>query len=594
MQQTNSINGEQKIIAYASRALTDEEKRYAQIEREALAIYISCIEYRIYLLGKAFDIVTDHKPLLYMFNNPNRENPYRVERIRMKLQGYDFTVKHVSGVKNPSDFMSRKPAKLRRADAKRSEELEKHVHWVLKDGPLKAVTLQEIKESTSRDTDLKLLTEAIFNGKKYKLDANLDRYKRVFHSLSVFDGIILKGRKIVVPKELRGRVVAAAHEGHQGIDKTKELLRAKVWYPGIDKDVKSVVSNCIPCQASVNSNDREPLNMTELPSAPWESLATDFYGPLSSGEYLLTIVDEYSRFLLVKIVSSISAKATIPKFDEVFSEFGIPACVKSDNGSPFNSREFADFAKHMGFKHKPITPMYPQANGIIERVNGMIKKVVMTAKIEKRNWKQQLFAFLRNYRCTPHSTTGEAPVNLLFGKRNFCTRIPEIRINENDDSALRNKDSRSKAKIKAYADRKSNVKISTMKIGDSVLVKKRRICKSDPYYDPDPYVITKKNGNMITAERANHMITRNSSFFKVIGTTRDPRGNTSDSEVDDYQIIERNQAELLGRNEEEILGRNEVVNDSHSEEEEANDDGIPRRSTRVTGQPVRYPMDVPL
>ena len=94
--------------------------------------------------------------------------------------------------------------------------------------------------------------------------------------------------------------------------------------------------------------------MSELPTSPWESVTTDYYGPIDSGEYLISIIDEYSRFPVVKIVNSTSAKSGIPLFDEVFAEFGIPKKVKSDNGPPYNSKEFEQFANYLGFTHQKI------------------------------------------------------------------------------------------------------------------------------------------------------------------------------------------------------------------------------------------------
>ena len=101
-----------------------------------------------------------------------------------------------------------------------------------------------------------------------------------------------------------------------------------------------------------------------------------------------------------------------------------------------------------------------------------------------------------------------------------------------DDENIRENDHKIKTSIKYYADKKSNVRPSKLKVGDSVLVEKPRKCKSDPYYDPRPYVVTKRNGNMITAERENHVVTRNTSFFKYIDENLqfadkpDPSGNS--------------------------------------------------------------------
>ena len=110
-------------------------------------------------------------------------------------------------------------------------------------------------------------------------------YNNVFKTLSVVDGVIIKGNKIVVPTQLRERVIAAGHDGHQGADKTKMLLRSKVWYPGMDHGIIVFVSRCRGCQASVNDTSREPLIMGELPGIPLESIVTDYYGPLSTWEY---------------------------------------------------------------------------------------------------------------------------------------------------------------------------------------------------------------------------------------------------------------------------------------------------------------------
>ena len=127
----------------------------------------------------------------------------------------------------------------------------------------------------------------------------------------------------------------------------------------------------------------------------------------------------------------------------------------------------------MGFQHKPITPCYPQANGMAERFNKMLTKVLMTAKVEKRSWKQELFSFLRNYRCTPHSTTGRAPAAILFSTGCFRTKIPELSTIPVDDENIREKDRKNKQRIKTYADKKSNVKKCKIQEGDSVIVKKK-------------------------------------------------------------------------------------------------------------------------
>ena len=87
----------------------------------------------------------------------------------------------------------------------------------------------------------------------------------------------------------------------------------------------------------------------------------------------------------------------------------------------------------MGFDHKPIQPEHPESNGLVEKFNASLEKVIHTAKVESKNWRQELNTFLRNYRATPQLTTKEAPADLLFQKRNFRTRLPEVSVVMNDD-----------------------------------------------------------------------------------------------------------------------------------------------------------------
>ena len=117
--------------------------------------------------------------------------------------------------------------------------------------------------------------------------------------------------------------------------KTKLLLRDKVWFPKMDILSETTVKKCVECQIATALKPREPLCMTELlPKAPWQEISMDFAE--IGTKYALIIVDDYSRYPVVEIVHSTSAKVVIPKLDKVFAMFCIPTVVKTDNGPPFN------------------------------------------------------------------------------------------------------------------------------------------------------------------------------------------------------------------------------------------------------------------
>ena len=111
----------------------------------------------------------------------------------------------------------------------------------------------------------------------------------------------------------------------------------------------------------------------------------------------MVVIDEYSRFREVEIVTSTSARSTIPKLDAIFVRQGIPDLLKSDNGPPFNGMEFKNFAEHLGFHHHKITPLWPRANGEVERFMKTLEKCVRTATVRHKNWKQGLHKFLLQY-----------------------------------------------------------------------------------------------------------------------------------------------------------------------------------------------------
>jgi len=203
--------------------------------------------------------------------------------------------------------------------------------------------------------------------------------------------------------------------------------------------------------------------------------------------------------------------------DKVFSMFGIPRILKTDNGPPFNSDQFSQFADYLGFHHRKITPLWPQANATAERFMRTLGKAIRVAKTQGMHWKQHLNIFLREYRSTPHSTTESSPAELLFQRKMF-TKIPSFThtASNSSDSAVRAKDDKAKAKMKTHADSHRHAKPHTLTPGDTVLHRQPKQNKLTTLYNSKPYTVTKTKGSMVTASRGGHSIVRNSSFFKKV------------------------------------------------------------------------------
>lgn len=527
---------EGKVISYASRALSDVESRYSQTEREMLATVWGAERFHLYVYGAKFSIVTDHKPLLGIFNG-HKLTSTRIDRWKLRLMPYNCELIYRPGrdENNPADFISRHPS-ISEPDESETSIAESYINYICSNAVPKAMTLHEVQIATKTDQTLQAVTTAIETGQWS--NPLIQDFKKVKDELSNCNGVILRGNRIVLPDMLKSAAVDLAHGGHQGIVKTKSLIREKIWFPGIDGMVEEKVKSCLPCQAATQAKlpVPEPLNMTPLPTTAWKEVSTDFVGPFPSGEYLLVVTDSYSRFPEVEITTSTSARTVIPKIDAIFARQGIPDILKSDNGPPFNSYEFKQFAEHLGFKHRRITPYWPRANGEAERFMKTIEKCIRAAHLDGKNWKQEMYVFLRHYRATPHTTTGISPSEAL-NNRKLKTSLPELPTSPPSlHQKMQQRDKHQKEKMKSYADSKARAQESSIKPGQVVLLRQRKQNKFSTPFNPKPLLVKEKKGSMVTASNGAKTVTRNSSLFKVIPDTLMTFEDDDDSVIDEPTV----------------------------------------------------------
>lgn len=245
-------------------------------------------------------------------------------------------------------------------------------------------------------------------------------------------------------------------------------------------------------------------------------VAIDFSSRTPSGEYLLVLIDEYSRYPILRFTSGLTSSQAISACKEIFKLFGTPQTVKSDNGPAFASFEFREFAKAFGFKHMKITPEHPQSNSICERFMANINKQIRCAIVEGKNWKQTLHNFLRDYRATPHSTTGVSPNDLFEIKNADWPSVLGKKSQEQTKKLAKENDKSNKLKIAEYANKYQHTKTNKLEEGDVVLYKWKKTNKYQTTLDPQPYKIEKIKGSMITAKRPDHQIVRDCERFKKV------------------------------------------------------------------------------
>ena len=220
-------SGDMRPVAYASRSMTETECRYAQIEKEALAVTWALEQWTGFLIGMKFKVETDHKPLIPMFSTMLiDELPVRIQRFRMRLMRFDFTIEHIPGkLLYKADALSRFPRGDEAHDTKPCndlhEEVECHVNLVLVTIPDQR--LDEIRSELKNDDTLKLVMQYVQKGwpDKQKVCGPMTKYWAERDNISLHIGLLLRGRRrLIIPPKPRPDVLRRLHYGHQRMTKT--------------------------------------------------------------------------------------------------------------------------------------------------------------------------------------------------------------------------------------------------------------------------------------------------------------------------------------------------------------------------------------
>lgn len=484
-----------RIISYASKSLSSVEKRYAQTEKEALALVWAVERFHFYFFGREFELITDHKPLEVIFG-PKSKPCARIERWVLRLQSYKYKVIYKPGKTNIADPLSRL-AITTETPTVFDEGAEHYVNWVAATATPIAIKMNEIENESMSDGEIQALKTAIYND---VWSEPVIAYKVFAIELCFADEIALRGSRIIIPTSLRERTLELAHEGHPGMTKMKQRLRSKVWWPKIDQQVEAFVKKCRGCMLVAAPSAPEPLKRKELPSEPWQHVAIDFMGPLPSQHNLFIIVDYFSRYLEVEIMKKIDATETIKRMERIFARFGIPLSITADNGPQFISDEFKKYCELNNIKLIHTTPYWPQQNGEVERQNRTILDVVKISQNTGGNWMEDLQKYLLMYRSTKHSTTQRTPSEMMFGW-NIRDKLPHIHTPIERDEEVADCDREKKEKGKQYADSKRNAKENELKIGDEVLIKRSiKTNKLSTTFEPEPYKIVDRKGSEATVE----------------------------------------------------------------------------------------------
>ena len=568
---SHTIDGGEQPIAFASRTLATAERNYSQLDKETLSIVFGVKRFHEYLVGHKFTIISDHKPLQYLFNEkkaiPQMASP-RVQRWALTLSGYEYDIMYKPGKQHcNADMLSRLPLET----APKDVPVPGDTVVLLETLQSSPVTAKLIKTWTNRDPTLSKVRDLVKKGWIHTNDPNLRPYQRRHMELSIQADCVLWGNRIIVPPAGQSKVLDVLHDGHPGISRMKELARSFIWWPGLDDDIQNRVQACTQCQINQKLPTPQPLHPWQWPDHPWSRVHIDYAGPIKN-RHLLVVVDSYSKWLDAAIVPSANSANTIQSLRTMFSTHGLPDVIMSDNGAPFVSAEFKEFLAKNGIRHTTTPPYHPKSNGQVERAVQTLKKALK--KSTDSALQTQLSRFLFKYRITPHVTTGIPPSELLMNRH---LRSHLDLLHPNFPAQVQQK----REKQKNHHDQHSNHR--DFKEGERVYVKDF----------PDgktwlPGTIAKKEGKVTY-----HVLLEDD---RVVRRHIDHvRSRTTDSTVEmDLPQDSTDEDEILFDTPPPVTPRHEPNNDDSGESSVPNDLSESfnvelRRSNRTRQLPVRFP-----
>ena len=235
---------EDRPVAFASRALTETERQYANIKREMLAVVFGCERFHNFLFGQDFIVESDHKPPESIHLKHISSAPARLRQMLLRLQPYTMVIKYKPG-REVADALSRLPVE----DTDAILNLEAQIHDV--QSQFSTEILSRIKSETAKDVELNVLCEVIYTGwpeTRSEASSPSRPYWNYRDELSIEDGIIVKGERIVIPASMTKEILEKLHAAHQGAEKMKLCAPSAVFWNGINKDTDQTASHCTECQ----------------------------------------------------------------------------------------------------------------------------------------------------------------------------------------------------------------------------------------------------------------------------------------------------------------------------------------------------------
>ena len=421
----------ERPIHYASRQMSEAEKKYTTTEREALAVVYACKKFRHYLLGYKVIFHTDHNSLKDLVNKADLSG--RVARWILLLQEFDYEVQFKSGKSNGNaDYLSRMRGDPAPADL--NDEFPDEFPDLI--GGYRDKEISVFQASSGRISSYSEIRDFLYSG---SLPPGLNREeKSIFvHNAGPYTlvkdilfkvGADEKIRRCVEEDE-KQTIMYALHFGPSGGHFAAGVTVTKIrdqgyWWPSMGKDVRKFVQSCDQCQRSGAPRFRNHWPLTPIiPLAPFQKWGINFVGPVnptsrSRKRHIIIATDYATKWAEAKAVTANDAQAAaLFLWEQVILRFGAPLEIVSDRGLHFINEIITALTRYYTIRHRKTTPYNPKANGAVERTNGTIVRVLgKVIAVHQRDWDEKLPSVVHAYNITHKETTGKSPFYLVYGR----------------------------------------------------------------------------------------------------------------------------------------------------------------------------------
>ncbi|UYV79931.1 K02A2.6-like [Cordylochernes scorpioides] len=308
--------------------LSSAEAKYSQTEKEALAIVFATSKLRQYLFGRKFVLKSDHKALTAVFGNKRLLPPLIANRfLRWALELSNFDIRYTNkDTMLCADAFSRLPLDVTPLD-----------HFIIEEETNKDPVLNKLKEYLLEDPQLA------------KKDETMKPFLSKLEHFSILQGCIFVDSRTVIPRTCQDQMLKLLHQGHIGVNRMKPLARYSVWWPKMDSQIEEFVKECSSCMHHQTAPPAENIPWPRT-NQPWQRVHVNHF--YFKGDCYLLVVDTNSNWIEVFPVRG--------------TRYGLPQCLVSDNGPPFNSLEFKEFLRKHNVYHLTSPAYNPSSNEIAE------------------------------------------------------------------------------------------------------------------------------------------------------------------------------------------------------------------------------------